>query len=117
MERIFTHTYHVPGTLSANLAITFKVPCDCTLLHVSVVGSNTNNAQVKVGDSSDDARHLVFKDIGDGGAPAVFDRDDFVGGQYPRVATGDTLLITLDYDGASGTAAQNVTLVLTFAEG
>jgi hypothetical protein len=27
------------------------------------------------------------------------------------------VVLTLDYDGASGTAAQNVTLALTFAEG
>ena len=39
------------------------------------------------------------------------------GKDYPRLNDGDVFVATLDYDGASGTAAQNVTIVLTFAEG
>jgi hypothetical protein len=38
-------------------------------------------------------------------------------GQYPSIDDGDVLVLTLDYDGSSGTAAADVTIVLTFSEG
>ena len=39
------------------------------------------------------------------------------GSEPPRLSDGDIFVATLDYDGAAGTAAQDVTLVFTFAEG
>jgi len=36
---------------------------------------------------------------------------------YPRIADGTVVVITLDYDGDGGTAADDFTIVLTFAEG
>ena len=40
MLRKFSHAYHVPGTLSADLDIRFTVPSDCTLVHISAVAGN-----------------------------------------------------------------------------
>jgi hypothetical protein len=117
MERIFQQSYHIPGTLSANITIKFTSPVSCTLLHVSAVASNASDATLKIGTSSDDDEFLVAATIGVSGTPKEFDRDDFVGTQYPRIEDGDVVIVTLDYDGSSGTAAQNVTLLLTFAEG
>jgi hypothetical protein len=124
MNRIFQQSYHIPGTLSANIAIRFTAPCDCTLLHVSAVASNDSDATLIVGDSSDTDEYLTSSTIGDSGTPAEFDGDDFVDTDgnshnryYPRISDGTVVVVTLDYDGASGTAAQDVTLVLTFAEG
>jgi hypothetical protein len=54
--------------------------------------------------------------VGDSDAPAEYDRDDFVGAQYPHIPKGAIVKLTLDFDGASGTAAANATVVLTFAE-
>ena len=124
MQRIFQQAYHIPGTLSANVSIKFTAPCDCTLLHVSAVGSNANNGLITIGDSADADEYLTSSSIGDSGTPAEFDGDDFVDTAgathtryYPRIADGTIVAIALDYDGASGTATDDFTLVLTFAEG
>ena len=124
MNRIFQQAYHIPGTLSANVAITFTAPCDCTLLHVSAVGSNSNDGLLTIGDSTDADEFLTSSSIGDSHTPAEFDGNDFVDTSgnthdlyYPRIADGTVVKIALDYDGDGGTATDDFTLVLTFAEG
>jgi hypothetical protein len=117
MDRIFQQTYHIPGTLSADITPRFLAPMSCTLLHVSAVASNNSDATLKLGTSADDDAFLLASVIGDSGTPVEFDRHDFVGSQYPRIQDGDIVVLTLDHDGSAGTAAQNVTLVLTLAEG
>jgi len=124
MLRKFSHAYHVPGTLSADLDIRFTVPSDCTLVHVSAVAGNDSDATLALGSSDDTDGYLTATAIGDSGTPAEFDRADFdgallsdAGNEFPRLAAGTVFVLTLDHDGASGTAAQNVTLVLTLAEG
>lgn len=124
MIRKFAHCFHVPGTLIADIGIRFTAPTDCTLQHVSVVGSNTNDAEIKIGTSVDDDGFLELKDIGSDGVPAVFTRADFDGdliaepGKQPaRITPGDIVVATIIYGDVKGTAADDVTLVLTFAEG
>ena len=124
MQRVFQQTYHVPGTLSADLAITFTAPMDCTLLHVSAVGSNANDGLLTIGDSDDADEFLTSSSIGDSHTPAEFDGDDFVDTSgdthnryYPRIAKDTIVKIALDHDGDGGTATNDFTLVLTFAEG
>ena len=124
MDRVFQQSYHVPGTLGANLNIRFTVPFDCQLIHVSAVASNASSATLILGDSADDNEYLTASDVGDSNVPAEFDGDDFVDADgvsheryYPHIADGTVVVATLDYDGSSGTAAQNFTLVLTFTEG
>jgi hypothetical protein len=120
----FSHTIHVPGTLSANLDIRFTAPADCELVHVSAVASNDSDATLAIGISTDTDGFLEATAIGDSQVPTEFDLDDFdgaelddAGSEYPRIDDGDTVVITLDYDGSSGTAADDVTIVLTFTEG
>jgi hypothetical protein len=117
MIRTFQQTYHVPGTLSADLDIRYKAPMNCTLLHVSAVASNDSDATLTIGTSDDDDEFLDTTVIGDSQVPTEFELADFVGDQYPRIADGDVVVITVDYDGDSGTAADDLTLLLTFAEG
>jgi hypothetical protein len=124
MNRVFQQAYHIPGTLSANIDIRFKTPFDCQLIHVSAVASNDSDATITIGDSSDTDEYVQASVIGDSQTPAEFDGDDFYdadGNQhdiyYPHIAADTVVVITLDYDGASGTAAQDVTIVLTFTEG
>jgi hypothetical protein len=123
-QRIFQQAYHIPGTLAANVSIKFTAPFDCTLLHVSAVGSNANDGLITIGDSADADEYLTSSSIGDSGTPAEFDGNDFVdtagashARYYPRIADGTIVAIALDYDGAGGTATDDFTLVLTFAEG
>jgi len=114
---IFTQSFHIPGTLTANLNLRWTVPFDCQLLHVSASNSAATNGTFIIGTSADDDAYLTTADIGDSGVPNEFDLDDFVNDVYPHIVAGTVVVITVDYDGASGTAAANFTLVLTFSEG
>ena len=117
MNRIFQTSFHIPGTLSANALIEWTAPFDCQLVHVSGVASNDSDATLEVGTSADADLYVVSAVIGDSGTPAEWARTDFVGDQFPHIADGTILSAALDYDGSSGTAAADFTLVLTFTEG
>ena len=117
MMRKFVQAFHVPGTLSADLAIVWTAPSPCQLVHVSAVGSNANSGLITIGTTSDTDAYLESASIGDSNVPVEFDLDDFVGDQYPDIADGDVLEIVLDHDGATGTATDDFTVVLTFVEG
>lgn len=117
-------TFHVPGTLAANVTLRFKMPFGATLLHVSAVAGNDSDATLQIGTSTDVDGILTATVIGDSGTPAEFERADFDGAlladpgwELPRLADGDIVQFLLDYDGSSGTAAQDVTIVATFLEG
>ncbi len=112
----FTVTNHTPGTAAANSTFTFTPYKPCTLIHVSAVGSNANNATLTVYRNGTTAVTKVV-DVGDSGTPAVIAREDFIGGEYPHFAGTDTIVAVLDYDGSSGTAVQNFSVVYTFLEG
>jgi hypothetical protein len=114
---LFAHSFHIPGTLTANLNIRFTVPKDCQLLHVSASNSAATNGTFILGTSADDDAYLTTADIGDSNVPNEFTKANFVGTEYPHIVDGTIFVITVDYDGASGTAAANFTLILTFAEG
>lgn len=114
----FTISFHIPGTLSANLGIVFDAPCDCTLVELQAVTSNASNAQIKAGTVASDAAYLAYFDTGDSSAPARKRLlADFAGGQYPRLTAGTHAKLTVDYDGASGTAAADLTVLAVFLEG
>lgn len=117
MLRTYQVMFHVPGTLSANITPVWAAPFDCQLVHVSAVATNNSDATIKIGTTSDDDAYLTPSNVGDSSVPAEFDRDDWVGAQFPHIADGTVLMVTVDYDGSSGTAAQNLTVVLTFTEG
>lgn len=116
LGNLFTVSYHTAGTLAANHVFKFKLPIDATLIGVSAGGSNTNNGIIDVGPSTDTDGYLDAKDIADAGA-TLFGKADFVGAEYPHIAAGTIITASLDYDGASGTATADYSLVLTFLEG
>lgn len=113
----FQQTFHVPGTLAANVDIRYTVPADCQLIHVSAVGSNANNGILDIGPSSDTDGYLDGVDIGDSQTPIEFGKSSFVNTEFPHIVKGTIVVITLDYDGAGGTATHDFTVVLTFTEG
>jgi hypothetical protein len=120
MDRVFQHVIHVPGTLTADITPVFTAPFDMQLVHVSAVGSNNGDATIKIGNTSSptsDDDYLAAAVIGDSNVPVEFDRDNFVGAQYPHIPDGTIMLVTVDFDGAAGTAAADLTVVLTFTEG
>ncbi len=120
----FAKAFHIPGTLAANINIRFTVPGPCSLVHVSAVASNDSDATISLGTSADADGFLVACVIGDSNVPVEKERADFdgallsdAGKENPRLADGDIFVVTLDYDGATGTAAADMTLVLEFTEG
>lgn len=118
MFRPFILPITVPGTLAANVVFYWTVPMDCTIQHVSAVASNDSDATLKIGTSTDDDEFLIACVIGDSNVPVEKTApDDFRETETPHLSRGDILIVTLDFDGAAGTAAQNVSIVLTFEEG
>lgn len=122
MQRKFAHAFHFPGALAANVSIKFTVPSACTLVHVSAVASNDSDALITIGTSADADGYVASCVIGDSGTPvekaALTDFDGaLAGSQFPHIVDGTIVAIAIDFDGASGTAAEDVTLVLTFVEG
>ena len=122
MNRVFTMAFHIPGTLAADAAIKFVAPFACQLIHVQSVATNDSDATLKVGTSADDDGYITAHTVGDSSVPTEKEAlTDFNGAlasnQYPHIADGTVVVLTLDYDGSGGTAAQNVTIVLTFTEG
>jgi len=120
----FAKAFHIPGTLSANINIRFTVPGPCSLVHVSAVASNDSDATLALGTSADTDGFLAACVIGDSNTPVEKERGDFdgalltdAGKENPRLADGTIFVATLDYDGASGTAGDDVTLVFEFTEG
>ena len=117
MFNVFTIFYYIPGILTVNHVLEFTAPFDCQLIHAQAHGSNANDATLKIGNSSDDDAYMVETTIGDSDVPAEWDRDNFVGTQFPHIADGTVVVLTLDYDGSAGTAVANAQILLTFTQG
>lgn len=120
----FTVDFHVSGALGADLNIRWTLPSDCTLLHVSAVGSNDGDATFDLGTSSDTDGILDGELVGDENVPNEFDLDDFDGDlvadpghDYPHFTDGTVMVLIVDFDGSDGTATEDLTIVLTFSEG
>ena len=113
-ERVYQHTIFLGPTLAANHTAVFTLPFDCQLIHVSHVNSTTNQGTLDIGTTSDDDAYLDGVTIGELDVPVEEDRDDFVGEQFPHIADGSVVKVTIT-DHASHMA--NVCVVLTFTEG
>ena len=116
-ERAVVYTHNtIIGALGANLVWTFMIPYGLTLIHVSAVGLNAHNATIMIGDSGDTDQAMTAQDIGDSSVPAEYEGSDFDGASNHFV-DGDVITVTVDYDGAGGTAIQGMQLALTFLVG
>jgi len=110
--------FHIPGTLAANINIRFTAYRDMILQHISGVASNDSDATLAVGISSDTDSILTAAVIGDSDTPVEKTASDWATtNSTGRINKGDVFVATLDYDGAAGTAAADVTLIFTFTEG
>ncbi len=110
--------FHVPGTLSANLDIRWAAAFDGRVKHISAVTSNDSDATMIFGVSTDTDEILASTTIGDSGIPSEFDHDDWAStNPTAEFSKGEVLVLTVDYDGSSGTAADDLTVVITLLEG
>jgi len=111
------YSFHTPGALSANANIRFTALRTMTLQHVSVVGSNASDATIDIGISTDTDSILDGSAFGDSNTPATYSRSNFAStNETGLVNAGEIVVITIDFDGASGTAVADSTIVLTFTE-
>ena len=119
MLRKFIHTIVIPGTLSAGAQYVATIPTPCTIQHVSMVQSNADgDGRIRIGNSGDNDCYLVYTPMGVSGTPVELKIPaDFRYDVYPHLAAGEIFKIYIDHDGAGGTAAQDVTIVITFTEG
>jgi len=118
----FTVAVHLHGTLAANAQGAFQLPCPATLVEISGCASNDSDATLQVGTSADADGILTAVAIGDSSTPAVKVAVNFDGALCDQVAgycCADNTIMTwvLDFDGAAGTAGQNVDILFTFLEG
>ena len=118
----FTVAIHLHGTLAANATGVFQLPCPASLVEVSAVATNDSDATLQIGTSADADGIVTAAVIGDSSTPVVFVPASFDGDladQKSAVHLADNTIVAwvLDYDGAGGTAAQNVTILFTFLEG
>ena len=110
--------FHVPGTLAANLDIRWSAAFDGRVKHISAVGSNANDGLLTFGVSGDTDEILASASIGDSQVPVEFDVDNWATtNPTAEFSKGEVLVVTLDYDGAGGTATDDFTLVITLLEG
>jgi hypothetical protein len=109
--------------MAADAQFYWTTPCALTLVHASLVASNAADTTVSIGTSSDADGYLTATAVGQSEVPTVKDRGDFDGAlnsdtaECPHIAAGTVLEVAVDYDGAGGTAGQDVCVVLTFLEG
>jgi hypothetical protein len=123
--------YFLPGTLAANATITIVLPFAYTVESISAYASNASSANLIVGTAADTDGYLTATDIGDSNTALVIDKSDWNGVLYPqgtvglsaagvdhlRIPANTALVLTLDYDGAAGTAAANVHIYVKIGEG
>jgi hypothetical protein len=123
MDQDILLSYHIPGTLGADLDIRFKAPFDMQLVKVTAQGSNTAAAGLSIGTASDATAHLAKSSIGVSNTAVDFDFDNFAtytNKAYPRISKDAYLCLALDYDyngGGGANASANVTLTLHLLKG
>lgn len=107
-ERMLTTSYHITGTLAANATIVDEFPYPVTYLGTKATGSNTNDATLAVSGGAT----IAATAIGDGSDPVYLQPSS------PTAVAKDTAItFTLDFDGAAGTAAANVTIINNYLVG
>ena len=119
MLRKFVQTIVVPGTLTGPVQYVATIPSPCTIQHISMVQSNADgDGRVKIGLSTDDDIFSTYVTMGVSGVPVELAcADDFQSDVLPHLDAGDIFKLYCDHDGDAGTAAQDVTIVITFTEG
>lgn len=106
------YAFAAPGSLSANWTITWELDHAFMPRHVAFNGSNASDALISLGTAAATTAVLDTKDAGDSDAVAEYDKDNFEDADY-QFSKGDIVQITIDYDGAAGTAIDDPCIVIS----
>lgn len=110
--------FHVPGDVAANVVITFEAPFDFRFRTISACTSNDSDATLMLGVSGNTDSILTAAVIGDSSVPVEKRRADFASTNPTGVITkGEIVVLTVDFDGSAGTAADDLTVLLDILEG
>lgn len=112
MERTIVLSFYIPGTLAANYTPAYEFPFPTRLEAIKAWASNNSDATLAVADPS--ATMVTATTIGDSGDPKTIAVD---GAEVAQTAADTKVTLTLDFDGASGTAAQNVQILVILKTG
>ena len=108
----------VPGTLTADVAYRFQAPYGMQLVKVVGACNNATSFILDIGTAADTDAYLdAVTCTGAASTTTEWARTDFVGDQYPKIADGDEVVVTIDYDGGAGTDAAGVSVTLFLTEG
>jgi len=102
-ERYIAFTFHVGGTLSADQTFYCELPVPWTLLGIKAAASNDSDATL----AASGGATISATVIGDSGDPAYIEPSS------PAAIDADELVtLTLDHDGSTGTAADDVSVIV-----
>ena len=111
-ERTYPVNYFVSGTLSANQTFYVQAAHPLTFVNAHALASNDSSATLAI--SGAGTMSVAAQAIGDSGA---FAKIEPASTDVTTEVADSLITVTLDYDGASGTAAENVQIILNFLIG
>lgn len=116
MQGSYLHMgFRVFGALAADEYFEFIAPFDMQLVQVSGNAANTTSCIIDIGTAADTDAYLDGVTLtGATGVPTEWTRTDFVNDQYPAIADGTVVQITVDYDGGAGGDVDDLMLNLWF---
>ena len=108
----------IPGTLTADITYRLQAPHGMQLVKVNAACDNATSFILDIGTAADTDAYLDAVTVtGAASTTTEYGRTDFVGDQYPKIADGDEVVVTIDYDGGAGTDAAGVSFTLFLTEG
>lgn len=116
-ERMIVLDTVYDGTLGGNKTLTDEFPFPVTVKCVKTYASNDSDATLSCADES--AQEIITAAvIGDNGDPAeLTPSSTAVAAGYEQVAQDTRITYTLDYDGSTGTAADDVHIIRFYLVG
>ena len=114
-ERQISLYFQVSGTLGANVSIPLMFPYPVTLDYISASASNDSDATVAVSGAS--TMSMAAQTIGDSGAGKIITPTTAEKASTAGEVANSLITVTVDYDGASGTAADDLNIMLAFLTG
>lgn len=107
-ERMITTCHDVAGTTTGNVTRIDEFPFSVTFLKLKAWASNDSDATLALSGGAT----VTATTIGDSGDPKTISPTAPV-----EVAADTAITFTLDYDGAGGTAGQNVQIIAFYLVG
>jgi hypothetical protein len=112
MERTILWSAYIAGTLAGNHTPIIELPFPFRVESIKAWASNDSDATLAA--ATPTATVVTATTIGDSGDPKTISPDSVA---VSQVAKDTALTLTLDYDGAGGTAADDVQIIAILKSG